>query len=1514
MRKKWLSYLLTAAMLAGTMSPALPVSAADAFSDGGQSVEALWENAEFDASSEETEEASDGEIFGEDGTFGDGEVPEGDLGETAVYAEDEISEGADTEEITSADEGEDAVFDAAEGEGPKAVNDVYEYTFYTPAQSGGGSSFKYYKYKDLFEAQEGLTYQIKTKEGEEVVPFSDQIRVTIDKDTTELVYMITATDADGNVSKPVEVTIKTVGIALELDSDLAKLNGSNYYYVYDENNTQLQVGISYTLAGQPVEELPEELQVTWTSNKPDVVSVDDTGLITFSKPAAATWQCTLSAYTMETGSVYKDRIQSSLYFVVFPEKLKFTEGYTVTMPEDGHVPVPYAFAANTDYTTSLLELHSINPEIAEVKIENGKIAITPKKAGIAYVFANCVFDRTNNTTFSVQVDGVSVAAADGSDTNTITIDPLSEESPTLALEATGTYRKETFTWSSTDESIATVDENGVVTGHKEGSVTIYATSSRSTEETPIRGGLIIQVKENQKPYLKDLSFYSYKMFEGWNSANDCFRPAKLDNEITIKTANNTLATLRLTPYFDSEAYDAVLLSQTYGGEYEETVLENGVEVNKSNAIEPGHNLVYIKVSDKADAERVTTYTYDIYRPYTTTKTITRLTFLPNGQTALTYPTYKNQKEGTLFRMGADGSETTTTGFTSNVYNYKAYVFGERTSTVTLTPTFGNAYEHVYLRKDNGEAQIATTNWASAPQELNEEGTTVFTYEVMSSQAYADAQAKAEEAGEEFVFTPETVYTITVEKVSPLGIDAKILDAELSDAQFYSPGFSPDAYTHSMLLDHDQTETKMTFQVPEGIEVYNGTVKEDNLLEGKAEEGNEEGVLTYEVTLKPRTATINLKSYNEGKTESGIAAYSFTINSRGPKDVVPDSITEYLCLGSQYTNLGSYGLTPERTLVNGGSTLSIGNFGGYITYKYDKPIVNDPNNPYGVDFIVYGNPFAAQESAAEPGNVMVSQDGVNWYYLAGSAHYDDEADWNYSMTYSRTESGQSSWTDSNGVSGVNYNYPNAELYPLYNWDDAKKQSITVSGVRLNSDAKDPYGSSSALYPDFGYVDVNVIGSNKGTAGNPYVGHTSTGDAFDLDWAVDANGMPVHLDSISYIRVTTASSIYAGAIGEKSTEVTAVYRTLNTAEGPVGKTQAPSSIFINGTEISPDEEIIDVDYTGDTLDVKVTAAEDANVYINGARGTERSYESVPVHGILRIITQEGEKEPDIRYLRLRKTVSADSITLSASKGTVEEGKTLTLSAELTPSDATDAVEWISSDESIATVQNGVVTGIKAGTVTITAKAGSAKAACVIVVKKTAAVQTPTPKPTQAPAAAKPVLAMKVSSAKASAKLTWNSIKGADGYKIYGAKCGQSYKLVKTVKGSTLSFKKTGLKKTTYYKYYVVAYKKVNGKNVTIAKSPTTHFVTTGGKYGNAKKITVNKSSVSIKKNKTSQLKVKVTNTKKQVKNHVSAVRYLSSNTSVATVSKNGLIKGKAKGTCYVYCYANNGLYKRVKVTVK
>ena len=77
--------------------------------------------------------------------------------------------------------------------------------------------------------------------------------------------------------------------------------------------------------------------------------------------------------------------------------------------------------------------------------------------------------------------------------------------------------------------------------------------------------------------------------------------------------------------------------------------------------------------------------------------------------------------------------------------------------------------------------------------------------------------------------------------------------------------------------------------------------------------------------------------------------------------------------------------------------------------------------------------------------------------------------------------------------------------------------------------------------------------------------------------------------------------------------------------------------------------------------------------------------------------------------------NGISLDKTAVTLTEGETLTLKAAVSPDDATDkTVTWSSSNVAVATVENGVVTAVVAGTATITATAGDYSATCVVTVE--------------------------------------------------------------------------------------------------------------------------------------------------------------------------------------------------------
>ena len=166
------------------------------------------------------------------------------------------------------------------------------------------------------------------------------------------------------------------------------------------------------------------------------------------------------------------------------------------------------------------------------------------------------------------------------------------------------------------------------------------------------------------------------------------------------------------------------------------------------------------------------------------------------------------------------------------------------------------------------------------------------------------------------------------------------------------------------------------------------------------------------------------------------------------------------------------------------------------------------------------------------------------------------------------------------------------------------------------------------------------------------------------------------------------------------------------------------------------------------------------------------------------------------------------------------------------------------------------------------------------------------------------------KKSVKLVWKKMSGATKYVIYGAKCGTSYKKIKEVSKKTFTANK--LKKGKYYKYLVVAQ---NDKGEVLATSKLIHIATKGGKVGNCKSLKLNKTKVKLLLGKKFKIKVKQIADSKNVKiKKHRKVSFESSNPEIATVSKRGKITALKRGKCTIYAYAQNGVYKKVKVTIK
>ncbi len=85
------------------------------------------------------------------------------------------------------------------------------------------------------------------------------------------------------------------------------------------------------------------------------------------------------------------------------------------------------------------------------------------------------------------------------------------------------------------------------------------------------------------------------------------------------------------------------------------------------------------------------------------------------------------------------------------------------------------------------------------------------------------------------------------------------------------------------------------------------------------------------------------------------------------------------------------VTPGSPAWGPNELVSLG-AGGSLTLSFDEPITDDPDNPYGIDLLVFGNSYyigaynanPATGAHTEGGVIEVSQDGLTYFTVTGAA--------------------------------------------------------------------------------------------------------------------------------------------------------------------------------------------------------------------------------------------------------------------------------------------------------------------------------------------------------------------------------------------------------------------------------------------------------------------------------------------------------------------------------------------------
>lgn len=473
------------------------------------------------------------------------------------------------------------------------------------------------------------------------------------------------------------------------------------------------------------------------------------------------------------------------------------------------------------------------------------------------------------------------------------------------------------------------------------------------------------------------------------------------------------------------------------------------------------------------------------------------------------------------------------------------------------------------------------------------------------------------------------------------------------------GFVPDLYSLYLKSDAALTLTSNSTDIVFRTYDANGNMTETNTVTGTSGEGYFSTVIYVKAAGSIQVATA-------GSTTAT------TINFSAPNDpssahdaqLHPDGAIAYLPGITQYANRGDWGsistdgnnlLTPA-TKVKGykgfaANGFSLGSLGGYVQYDFStNPIQDLPSNPYGVDFVVYGNAFNGNPEAAA---VQVYAQEVRaggtlgeykWYELAGSMYYSGSAVRNATVSYTLASNGAITAKVNDTVHSQNPFVTNAAWFPTKSGMSHEATSginnaltntyiteYTANTLKFAGITSIPDSDSNADYA-FGYADVTPVPSVKdGTPVNPYTPYTSDkvgGDGFDLAWAVELGSMkPVKINNAKYVRIYSAVLYNTGIFGETSPEITGIFR----AVGTTGST-ATTDLEIQDSEGAVDTT--NMGYVQVYADTHTIYSSEENVYVNGvavdASGTDGYSFDIDVGQTVRIITQSGTEAPYITVL--------------------------------------------------------------------------------------------------------------------------------------------------------------------------------------------------------------------------------------------------------------------------------------------
>ena len=1373
---------------------------------------------------------------------------------------------------------------------------------------------------------------------------SDESICTVDKNgklypKKKGVCTITATTKDGtNLSASATVRVAAPAASVSIDQDQAIINGGS--------TLNLKATVTTTDGDQ-------YNNVEWTSGDTNIATVDQNGVVTAKYPGKVVIKATALDGTYQGATCVVTVIQG-VTGVELPATETVSVGDKITL--NASVLPDYASNKEVTWSSSDNNIATVSKDGVVTGRSEGRVTITCKTEDGGYTAKCTVTVVISAKSVTLNKSSVNIQAG------------YNYQLKATVLPETATNKA--VTWTSSNEKLAKVNSNGLVSALAGGTVTITATT--------VSGGYTAKCTFNilQDPSGIELDYNVRNMYVGQVATISAYvlPETATSRGVTWTSSNSKIATVNASGMVTALSRGtAIITAKTDVGGYTATcavtvgekVNVTGLTLDTSNLImHKGELATLLATIEPNNASEKTIVWTSSNRDVATVNASGVITAHQTGETVITAET----KDGSYQRQCKVTVIQNVTGLTLAFDTLKMARGKSKTLKANIEPADATNKKIIWESSDDSVVTVTSSGVLRAQGAGN--ATILATTEDGGFSAYCNVT----------VYVAVTGITLSASKVTIPKGEKRILTATIAPADalnqelLWSTSDESIAKVDSVtgqVTGRAKGTAKITVTTADGNYTDSCIVEVVQLATGvtlsfssiSLDAGKNK---TISATVNPSTASDRTVAWSSSDKKVATVSADGTVKAVSAGTAI---ITATSADGAASATCKVTVKQPATKVKLSATTLKVA-VGGKGTLKATLEPVNVTNTN-------------VTWSSADKSIATVSSSGVVKGIKAGKVKIT-------ATSGDGTQKATCTVTVYTPVTSVSLNKtsitlklgstatitptvkPDAATYKTVKWTSSnydvatvdENGKVTAKGVGYAEiTATTTNGSKTAV------CKINVIKPVKSLSLSASTLRIEVGDKVTLKATVkptDATNKTVSFKSASSAIASVSSS---GVITAKKLGKTTI--TVTTADGGFKKTCTVEVVKkVTGVELNKSSATI---YLGKTLSLKATVSPSGatNPAVTFTSG-DKSIATVSSTGLvtpvkpgtvtITVTTVDGSFT-DTCKVTVKRAVTG--VTLDKKEAEVKSNKTLTLKATVTPSNATNkTVTWSTSNKKVATVSaSGVVTPVGKGTATITAKTENGLTATCkvtvyqvvtgVTVNETASVYV----------GEKTTLKANVVPSNANNKnLTWSSsdtsIAKVDAKGVVtGVKLGTATITVKTAEGSFKAQCKVTVKQH-------VTSISLNKKEVTIANGATSQLtatispinatekgytfsssnekVATVTDMGLIKAVSCGEAIITVKSkenNKTATCKVTVVEPVKDMELSASeisiytgktqgitvkilpenatikTVTYTSGDKKIATVDKKGVITGVAEGETVITVKAdgNNDVVKTVKVKV-